>query len=233
MSDLICDKYSLLMVMSRFGLSLGFGDKSVKDVCEAQHVDYRTFLAVANFIGEEQYVYSETKDAFSISSLMDYLKLAHEYYLDYLLPDIRRKLVDAIDGSENHQISKLILKFYDEYVQEVRRHMEYENKVVFRYVENLLEDKLSEKFGIVTFVGKHSQIEERLKELKNIIIKYYPEKANNNRLNAVLFDIFNCEEDLETHCQIEDFMFVPAVAAVEQRLKEAAATASHLNNQTA
>ena len=35
MSDLICDNYSLLMVMSRFGLSLGFGDKSVKDVCEA------------------------------------------------------------------------------------------------------------------------------------------------------------------------------------------------------
>ena len=32
MSDLICDNYSLLMVMSRFGLSLGFGDKSVKDV---------------------------------------------------------------------------------------------------------------------------------------------------------------------------------------------------------
>ena len=39
MSDLICDNYSLLMVMSRFGLSLGFGDKSVKDVCEAQGVD--------------------------------------------------------------------------------------------------------------------------------------------------------------------------------------------------
>ena len=27
MSDLICDNYSLLQVMSRFGLSLGFGDK--------------------------------------------------------------------------------------------------------------------------------------------------------------------------------------------------------------
>ena len=52
MSDLICDNYSLLMVMSRFGLSLGFGDKRVKDVCGAQHVDYRTFLAVANFISE-------------------------------------------------------------------------------------------------------------------------------------------------------------------------------------
>ena len=39
MSDLICDNYSLLMVMSRFGLSLGFGDKSVKASSEAQGVD--------------------------------------------------------------------------------------------------------------------------------------------------------------------------------------------------
>lgn len=95
MSDLICDNYSLLMVMSRFGLSLGFGDKSVKDVCEAQHVDYRTFLAVANFISEEQYSYSADNDSFSIPALMDYLKRAHAYFLDFNLPAMRRKLIEA------------------------------------------------------------------------------------------------------------------------------------------
>lgn len=94
MSDLICDNYSLLMVMSRFGLSLGFGDKSVKDVCEAQHVDYRTFLAVANFISEEQYSYSADNDSFSIPALMDYLKRAHAYFLDFNLPAMRRKLIE-------------------------------------------------------------------------------------------------------------------------------------------
>ena len=65
MSDLICDNYSLLMVMSRFGLALGFGDKTVREVCQAQGVDYRTFLAVANFISEDQYTYSEDDTDFS------------------------------------------------------------------------------------------------------------------------------------------------------------------------
>ena len=199
MSDLICDNYSLLMVMSRFGLSLGFGDKSVKDVCEAQGVDYRTFLAVANFISEEQYTYSGDENVFSISALMDYLKRAHTYFLDFKLPVIRRKLIEAIDCSGTDNIAYLILKFFDEYAKEVRRHMEYENEAVFTYVEKLLESKLT--------------------ELKNIIIKYYPEKENNNKLNAVLFDIFNCEHDLASHCQVEDYMFVPAVAQLERRLK--------------
>ena len=202
MSDLICDNYSLLMVMSRFGLSLGFGDKSVKDVCEAQGVDYRTFLAVANFISEEQYTYSGEENVFSISALMDYLKRAHTYFLDFKLPVIRRKLIESIDCSGSDNIAYLIL-----------------NEAVFTYVEKLLEGKLAENYDIATFASKHNQIESKLTELKNIIIKYYPEKENNNKLNAVLFDIFNCEHDLASHCQVEDYMFVPAVAQLERRMK--------------
>ena len=208
MSDLICDNYSLLMVMSRFGLSLGFGDKSVKDVCEAQHVDYRTFLAVANFISEEQYSYSADNDSFSIPALMDYLKRAHAYFLDFNLPAMRRKLIEAIDCSRDNDVAYLILKFFDEYAKEVRRHMEYENKAVFTYVEQLLQGKPSDVYNIATFASKHNQIDTKLKELKN------------NLLNAVLFDIFNCEQDLASHCQVEDYMFVPAVAQIEKRLKD-------------
>ena len=49
MSYLICDNYTLLQVMSRFDLSLGFGDKTVQEVCRENGVDCRTFLAVVNF----------------------------------------------------------------------------------------------------------------------------------------------------------------------------------------
>ena len=73
---------------------------------------------------------------------------------------------------------------------------------------------------ISTFASHHYQIDRKLTELKNIIIKYYPEKENNNLLNAVLFDIFNCEQDLASHCQVEDYMFVPAVAQMERRVKD-------------
>ena len=161
MSDLICDNYSLLMVMSRFGLSLGFGDKSVKDVCEAQGVDCPTFLAVANFISEEQYSYSGNESDFSIPALMDYLKRAHTYFLDFNLPAIRRKLIEAIDCSSTNDVAYLILKFFDEYAKEVRRHMEYENQAVFTYVEQLLQGNLSDEYNIATFASKHNQIDTK------------------------------------------------------------------------
>ena len=151
---------------------------------------------------------------------MEYLKRAHTYFLDFNLPLIRRKLIEAIDCSDTNNVAYLILKFFDEYAKEVRRHMDYANLAVFTYVEKLLEGKLADDYDIATFASKHNQIDTKLKELKNIIIKYYPEKENNNLLNAVLFDIFNCEHDLASHCQVEDYMFVPAVSQLERRLKK-------------
>ena len=218
MGSLIADNFSLLMVMSRFGLKLGFGDKTVRDVCREQGVDLQTFLAVANFISEGHQTYSDD-EPLSLASLMDYLKNAHIYFLDFNLPTIRRKLIEALNFAGSNDVGMLILKFFDEYAEEVRLHMEYENESVFTYVEQLLQGKLSGNYNIVTYSSKHSQIDAKLKELKNIIIKYYPEEGNNNLMNSVLFDIFNCEQDLISHCEVEDYMFVPAVARLERRLK--------------
>jgi len=218
LSDLICGNYSHLQVMSRFGLSLGFGDGSVKEVCEKNGVDCNTFLAVLNFIANGILVVGEETNSFSITSLMDYLKQAHSYFLEFNLPTIRRKLIEAIDCSADNEVSILILKYFDEYVKEVRKHMEHEDEIVFKYVTRLQNGEISTNYQINTFAKRHNQIETRLTELKNIIIKYYPSKANNNLLNSVLFDIFSCEQDLASHCKVEDYLFVPAVRKLEKEI---------------
>lgn len=53
MSDAINNNAQILMSMSRFGISLGFGEKCIKDVCDSQNVDCNTFLAVVNFISRK------------------------------------------------------------------------------------------------------------------------------------------------------------------------------------
>lgn len=215
MRSLIRDNSSLLMVMSRFGISLGFGDKSVKEICEAQGVDTATFLVVANFISGKGADYR----ALSLASLIEYLKRAHNYFLDYNLPTIRRRLIEAIDCSGADDVALLILRFYDEYVTEVRHHMEYENEKVFSYVEELLKNRMSGTYTIRSFSDRHNNIGPKLNELKDIIISYYPERSN-DMLNSVLFDIINCEQDLNSHCQVEDALFVPAVEELEQQVRK-------------
>ena len=132
---------------------------------------------------------------------------------------MRRKLIEAIDCSRDNDVAYLILKFFDEYAKEVRRHMEYENEAVFTYVEQLLQGRLSDEYDIATFASKHNQIDTKLKELK-ISLSILSRKENNNLLNAVLFRHLQLRTDLASHCQVEDYMFVPAVAQIEKRLKD-------------
>ena len=219
MSDLICGNYTLLQVMSRFDLSLGFGDQTVQEVCRANGVDCKTFLAVVNFITEENNRMADEVQDLSIHALMNYLKQAHHYFLDFQLPTIRRKLIEAIDCSVQNEVAFLILKFFDAYVAEVRKHMDYEDMNVFTYVENLVASNRESGFRISQFARRHDQIDAKLKELKNIIIKYYPAGGNDYLLNAVLFDIFSCEQDLASHCRVEDYLFVPAILRLEKEVK--------------
>lgn len=213
MRNIVKDHNSVILVMGRFGLPLGFGNKSVSEVCHTHNVDEITFLEVVNFVVNGICNY----DNISLHSLMGYLKQAHEYFLEFNLPNIRRKLIEAIDCSNNNDIAILIIRFYDEYVAEVKKHMEYENQFVFTYVEQLLEGILNRNYSISEFAGNHTPIGYKLKELKDIIIRYYPEK-NNYLLNATLLDILLCEQDLTSHCEIEDKLFVPAVKLVEKQL---------------
>ena len=49
MISLIKDNYNVLQSLGCFGINLGFGDKTVRTVCEEQNVDTLTFLTVVNF----------------------------------------------------------------------------------------------------------------------------------------------------------------------------------------
>lgn len=216
MSDLICENYPMVLVMSRFGIALGFGERNIGEVCRQNGVDATTFLAVVNFLMENVDVPVEpVGKTLSIRDLIRYLHNAHDYFLNFRLPHIRRKLVEAISGCPA-DVSFVITKFFDDYAEEVNKHMAYEERYVFPYVSNLLEGKRDTKYNISVFRRRHDQVEMKIMELKNILIKYYPGDGS-NMLNSVLFDIFATEEDLASHTRVEDYLFVPAILALEKR----------------
>lgn len=224
MSELISDDYRMLQVISRFGLAFGFGDASIQTVCRECGVDVPTFLAVVNFIrGGDHVKVSELVEDVDVSALMVYLKRSHSYFVDFRLPAIKRKLLDAIGVSSN-QIAVLILKFYDEYAAEMSRHMDYENNHVHPYVEQLLSGRLPDSehgFHILSHrhQDNHSSIEKSSSELKNILIKYYPAKSNVQLLNEVLMDIYMMEEDMLSHCRLEDHLFAECVHRLEDEVR--------------
>ena len=218
MITLIRDNYNLLQSLGSFGISLGFGDKTVKQVCDDQNVDTNTFLAVVNFTING---YREMDDVsrLSVPTLLQYLKASHDYFIGFQLPFIRKELVDALD--ENDNLARLILKLYDEYSRSVTQHMKYEEKTVFPYVESLIAGKPMANYAIDMYSKHHGQESMKLRELKSIIIKYFPgDSLRNNQLSATLYDIYNNEEWLALHAEVEDKIFIPAIKCLEDKSRQ-------------
>lgn len=216
MRDILPANHALLLVLSRFDIPFGFGDSTVEDICRNASVHCPTFLAVANFICHRPVVDTDI----SLPALMDYLRQAHTYFLDFILPLIRRKLIEAINTSDTSDAAFLILKFYDDYVGEVRRHMEHENNSVFAYIDSLLNDTPpASSSQIERYRASHNNIVEKLKELKDIVIYHYRHE-NNHMLNYALYDINNCEDDLLSHCDVENKLFIPAAMKLERELAQ-------------
>lgn len=216
--SIIGDNYSILQSLGSFGINMGFGDKTVQEVCEDQHVDTYTFLAIVNLTINGYHNYDDI-DRLCIPTLIKYLRASHSYYLDFQLPFIRKELENALDESDN--LARLIMKLYDEYAHSIRNHMRYEEKNVFPYVDELLSKKANTAYDIETYSKHHGQTDLKLKELKNIIIKYLPSDGlRNNQLTATLYNIYNCEQWLTLHALVEDEIFVPAIRRLEKRLRQ-------------
>ena len=219
MYDVLCDEHHLFQMLSRFGIPLGFGEKNVREVCKESNVNVTTFLAVANYVKVGPEVASYYVDKVSAAALTDYLKRAHSYFLDFQLPDIRRRLVSSINCSDANEVAFLILQFFDEFMRDVRHHMEAENKKMFRSVDQLLQGGSISDTQFLQFAHSNESFNHKLQELKNLIIKYYKGDGPNELLNTVLFDLFNCEEDLQLHRGVENDLFLPAVELLMERTK--------------
>ena len=218
MISLIRDNYDLLQALGSFGINLGFGDKTVRETCEDNDVDTYTFLAVVNY-AMNGYGEFNNDEQISVPTLLHYLEASHAYFLEFQLPYIRRELSESLD--ENDSLGRLILKFYDEYAHEIRRHMQYEQKTLFPYVQQLIDGEPANDYNVETFSKHHGAADKKLRELKLLIIKYLPQDGlHNNQLTATLHDIYENEVWLRQHAMVEDHIFVPAIRRLEQITKQ-------------
>lgn len=216
--NVISDNYSVLQSLGAFGINLGFGDKTVEEVCNDEKVDTYTFLAIVNYTVNGSTGFEDASNI-SIPTIMHYLKASHDFFLGFQLPSIRKQLKEALDMENN--LAKLILKIYTEYEHTVRNHMQYEEKTVFPYVEALQKHEQPSNYDVQTYSKHHSATDRKLTELKNIIIKYLPSDGlHNNQLTATLYDIYNCEEWLMQHASVEEHIFIPAVRLLEHKQKQ-------------
>ena len=137
--------------------------------------------------------------------------------MEECLPAISQKL-DSVSDSLDLKYGAALKQFYQVYQNEVLNHFKYEEEVAFPYIKQLSEGIKNDRYNIGQFEKNHSDIDEKLNDLKNIMIKYLPGNSPSGQLNALLIELFELEDDFLKHTLIENKILVPLVAQLEQQV---------------
>ncbi len=237
MADVIHIDYRLIPILGRFGIDYGFNNKTVFEVCKKHDINVWFFLAIINSYHNPKYFPEKQLQNFSAQLIIQYLSHTHAYYLNNKVPDIERCIneMEKQSTDANYQNIKLLSNFFNQYKVELKKHLDKEDITVFPYAisleqaleSNKMDNKLIEKIKkqpIEEYERSHENMEVKLSDLKNLIIRHLPPLLCKDTCQKLLTELFRLEADLENHSRIEDNVLIPKVKLLEQKILETSGT---------
>jgi regulator of cell morphogenesis and NO signaling len=227
MSEIILNNPYLLHLLEHFGIEVPVQDKSLNTICKENNLNTELFLIFANLYNGVHYTPKVPLSFNDITAIILYLKNNHKFYSEEIYPNIL-STIKQMAKVNNHKEMALVPKFFVDYFNEVSDHLEYEDRVVYPYVLDLYEkirdmihEKKKAKYSVLEYKEHHNDIEEKLNDLKSLLIKYLPQKDDQLLRRTLIFSLFELEYDLNIHSQIEELILIPLVAKMESHLNEA------------
>ncbi len=98
--------------------------------------------------------------------------------------------------------------------------MQYEDDTVFPYVYSLIDKNSDKHYSINIFEERHNDIEGKMNDLKQILMKYVPGTTDQMLMVNILTELYMSEEELEAHTFIEDSLVIPRVKEIEEERKK-------------
>ncbi|MBR1766034.1 MAG: hemerythrin domain-containing protein [Bacteroidales bacterium] len=209
MSDMIASNYDLILMLPRFGIHLGFGEKTVRDVCRDYGVDEFFFLTVCNIYTFDDFrPDDEELQRIDHRLVVEHLRASHRYYIEERLPHMQRHL-DHVADSAGEQSAEVLKKYFSDYCREVREHVRREERNLSLMLTTINEGEPLSKGLSDTYIKGHDNIKDRLSDLTQIIYKYIPGERLNEEMMELVFDIMQLSRDLEKHAMIEEMLLLP------------------------
>lgn len=212
----IGDNPKIVEIMQMLGFSLGFGDLSVDEVCKQNGVNPELFAALCDiYTDEHSQPDIDNLGVSDIPVLLSFLHLTHSSYLETSLD----RLHEAVHRMTEHcspENSLIVNRFFDDYDAEMKKHIEFEENVVFKYINGLLNGEKDSMLSIGMLNEMHSNVDEKLEDFKNIVMNYLPPSSTSDDRYDVLIEIMGISQALRHHMAAEDKLLLPLAEMLEE-----------------
>ncbi len=216
--DVILDEPSVITVINRFGIALGVGDKSVKEICRQKGIDTNFFLTILNAYIYESFFPENGFDSFGAQEIIGYLEKTNQSYLRYQLPNIERHFKALIDHSDKNNNLPLLLNLYNEVKDEMHKRIDNDNR---HWFAEILRHEKGVAPGQLTVEASDARraadsIEDKLSDLKNMFVIHLRGDYDRNLCQAVLFAIISFEKDIRQNNRIRNHILYPLAVALKK-----------------
>ena len=230
-ADLVESNYRLLGVLARVGIDGCFGEKTVAEACAQCGLDPDTLILLCDVYSNPDFKPTvEMLHRSHVSDILRYLHQSHDYYLNCAIEEMEASTSRLLAPCTKKQ-QEVFWDFFRGYKVELKNHFGFEEEEVIPYVQDLMIGRQRSGFSIDRFEENHSNIDEKLSDFKNLVMKSLPPVCDTMERLQLLLWIFALQEDLRCHTYIEDNILVPMVRLLEnpQRYRERARVQEAVN----
>lgn len=231
LSDLVEMNFEIVAVIQRLEIPYGFKEKTINTVCQENNIDVDFFLQLAQWFNDRHYSPQDQLIQHSPKSLIIYLRNTHYCYLNYQIPRIEKEigLLEKYSDLPDQSV-KLMIQFFREYIREFSEHIEDEEVRTFPYTIDLidtLEDRMPleefhrkyQGYSIDSYLENHSDLDEKVHDLRNLLLKHIPPVAGNCHFSNLLLELYRLGKDLRDHTLLEENVLYPIVQLKEKELE--------------
>lgn len=222
LANMISQNPELILVSERLEIFPGFGDKTIEEIAADKDINPDLLLLLLEMQLKPDQIPNIELPVDDIEKIVDFLSISHDYYTQELYPVIAKN-IDLLAEKNKHPSVQMVKLFFNEYKEEAARHFEYENETAFPYIRNLYKTEQSpsqqvpEEYSADTYRENHDNIEEKMDDLKQLLIKYLPCEESDFRIRRnLVFVLDRLDCDLKAHAKIENEVLIPLVRKLEK-----------------
>ena len=218
-SAIVKDNPLLLLVLENFSVTEFDRNITISEQCKSINVNENLFLLICNL---HNGFYIDNVNSISKSDLkniISYLKKGHIYYVSEKYPEILQ-FIKAIIENEKSTILSVIETYFNEYFDEVKEHINYEEKIAFPYFLSLLNPSpkkdIENYYSSNDYQEHHTDIETLLNSFRDLIIQHVHFEVNNKIKRKLLMSLSELEFELKIHSHIEYKILIPLTKRIEK-----------------
>jgi regulator of cell morphogenesis and NO signaling len=228
--ELAAQDYRKVEVFKKHGVDFCCGGKkSLSKVCKEKGINQAELEKELHLAETSGKLPSQDFGSWELGFLADYIVQTHHKYVIRAMPLIFEytQKVSKVHGHQHPEAVEAAALFV-QVIDELNRHMMKEENVLFPYIKQLSESKISGKasqpsFGTVKnpvrmMEHEHDVVGKLMEKIRKITVNYSVPADACNSFRYAYAKLQEFEEDLHQHIHLENNILFPKAIQLEQEL---------------